>query len=114
MDSIDKILSLPMVLLHQDLDGCNIMVDDSSNVVGTVDWAEAEVGPFGSALTARYADYDDLYRQFWHKLEEEIGGFSHVQLDIIKGARALGLSRSYAVPRSMNRQPESVPIGDDD
>ena len=49
--SMDDILSLPMVLLHRDFGTCNIIVNKyTCNLFGVVDWAEAEVCPFGLNL----------------------------------------------------------------
>lgn len=48
---MDDILSLPMVLLHRDLGSCNIIVDEATcRLIGVIDWAEAEVCPFGLNL----------------------------------------------------------------
>jgi hypothetical protein len=48
---MEVVLSLPMVLLHRDLGTCNIMVDGTScRLAGIIDWAEAEIGPFGQNL----------------------------------------------------------------
>lgn len=51
IQSMDAVLSLPMVLLHRDFGTCNIKVDDKScHLAGVIDWAEAEIGPFGLNL----------------------------------------------------------------
>lgn len=53
IDSVDAILSLPMVFFHQDFGDSNIMVDETTcHLVGVIDWAEAEIGPFGLNLSA--------------------------------------------------------------
>ena len=45
---MEAILSLPMVLLHRDF---GIMVDGMScHLTGIIDWAEAEICPFGQNL----------------------------------------------------------------
>jgi aminoglycoside phosphotransferase (APT) family kinase protein len=70
-----------MVLLHEDFGDCNIMVDETScNIVGVVDWAEAEIAPFGLNLYSHqrliskihlkngwigYDDYAMLEETFW-------------------------------------------------
>lgn len=80
LDSIKAIVSLPMVLLHRDFNDCNIMVDETScHLTGIIDWAEAEIGPFGLNLYSlegltgtlhlkdgwrRYEDYGLLYDSF--------------------------------------------------
>lgn len=49
--SLPRILSLPMVLLHKDFGDCNIIVEaESCRLVGVIDWAEADIGPFGTNL----------------------------------------------------------------
>jgi aminoglycoside/choline kinase family phosphotransferase len=76
--SLASILSLPMVLVHEDFGDCNIMVqEESCHLVGVIDWAEAEIAPFDTNLHSlqdltskfhlskgwiRYEDYDDLAR----------------------------------------------------
>jgi len=51
LSSMEAILSLPMVLLHRDFSSCNIMVDGTScHLTGVIDWAEAEICPFGQNL----------------------------------------------------------------
>jgi len=48
---METILSLPMVLLHYDFGTCNIMVDGTSCcLTRIIDWAEAEISPFGQNL----------------------------------------------------------------
>ncbi|KAI1127609.1 hypothetical protein F5Y10DRAFT_292660 [Nemania abortiva] len=130
IDSIDDILSLPMVLLHRDLSSCNIIVDEvTCHLVGVIDWAEAEVCPFGlnlhslQALTGklhlrngwmRYADYDTLHDYFWKTFEEEVGGLSYYELRIIKLARVLGLLLSDGFTSRLANEPKPVPISHDE
>ncbi|KAK1767837.1 hypothetical protein QBC33DRAFT_610929 [Phialemonium atrogriseum] len=112
-DSMDDILSLPMVLLHRDFGSCNIMVDEATcHLVGFIDWAEAQVCPFGlnlhslQSLTGkphlrngrtRFGDYDTLQ-----------------DLRTIKLARALGLLLSRGFTSRLANKPEPEPIGDDE
>ncbi len=130
IDSMDDILSLPMVLLHRDLSSYNIMVDEAtSHLVGVVDWAEAEVCPFGlnlhslQSLTGklhqhngwtRFEDYDTLHKVFWESFKREVGGLSDDQLRSIKLARSLGLLLSSGFTCRLANEPEPVPIGDDE
>ncbi|KAH8746624.1 hypothetical protein F5883DRAFT_253920 [Diaporthe sp. PMI_573] len=130
IDSMDDILSLPMVLLHRDLGSCNIMVDEATcHLVGVIDWAEAEVCPFGlnlhslQSLTGklhlrngwtRFGDYDNLQDVFWERFKREVGGLSDDQLRSIKLARALGLLLSRGFTSRLANEPEPVPIGDDE
>ncbi|EFR03714.1 hypothetical protein MGYG_06711 [Nannizzia gypsea CBS 118893] len=89
LTSLPAILSLPMVLLHKDFGVGNIIVDEAScNIAGVVDWAEAEIAPFGLNLHAhqrlickvhlktgwaRYDDYDMLEDTFWTTFSREAG-----------------------------------------
>lgn len=53
LGSMEAILSLPMVLLHRDFGTGNIMADGiSCHLTGIIDWAEAEICPFGQNLQA--------------------------------------------------------------
>ncbi|KAI0851718.1 hypothetical protein F5Y00DRAFT_229078 [Daldinia vernicosa] len=72
VDSIDAVLSLPMVLLHRDLGTCNIIVDETScHLVGVVDWAEAEICPFGLNLHSLEALTGKLHlRDGWRQYED--------------------------------------------
>lgn len=130
IDSMDDILSLPMVLLHRDLGSCNIMVDEATcHLVGVIDWAAAEVCLFGlnlhslQSLTGklhlrngwtRFGDYDNLQDVFWERFKREVGGLSDDQLCLIKLARALGLLLSRGFTSRLANEPEPVPIGDDE
>ncbi|KAJ2891192.1 hypothetical protein MKZ38_000768 [Zalerion maritima] len=130
IDSMDDILSLPMVLLHRNFGTCNIMVDKATcHLVGIVDWAEAKICPFGlnlhslQSLTGklhlrngwtRFEDYDTLQDVFWERFKQEIGGLSNYQLRTIKLARALGLLLSRGFTSRLANESEPAPIGDDE
>ncbi|KAK3339417.1 hypothetical protein B0H65DRAFT_511635 [Neurospora tetraspora] len=130
IDAIDDILSLPMVLLHRDFGACNIIVDEATcHLVGVIDWAEAEVCPFGLNLHSlgfltgklhlrngwtRYEDYHVLQDTFWERFKEEVGGLSDDQLRTIKLAGALGLLLSSGFTSRLANKPKPVPIGDDE
>ena len=131
IDSMDDILSLlPMVLLHRDLGSCNILVDEATcHLTGVIDWAEAEVCPFGLNLHSlqpltgklhlrkgwtRYKDYDALQAILWSRFKLEVGDLSDDQLRLIKLARALGLLLSQGFTSRLSNEPEPVPIGDDE
>ncbi|KAK4073628.1 hypothetical protein Trihar35433_3102 [Trichoderma harzianum] len=127
--SIDDVLSLPMVLLHRDFSTCNIMVDETScHLVGVIDWAEAEICPFGLNLDSiqsftgkldyrdgwsRYQDYADLQDTFWNVFREEVGGLAEVEIQAIKLARITGLLLSHGFTRRLANEPPAVPIRDD-
>ncbi|KAB5572643.1 hypothetical protein GE09DRAFT_1100341 [Coniochaeta sp. 2T2.1] len=127
--SLPSILSLPMVLLHKEFGDCNIMVEEEScRLVGVIDWAEAEIGPFGTNLHSlqgpmsklhlkngrvRYEDYDDLARSFWETFSNEVGGLSDDTIRAIKAVRVLGLLRSRGFTSRLANMPKPVPIKDD-
>ncbi|KAK5998058.1 hypothetical protein PT974_00429 [Cladobotryum mycophilum] len=130
LDEIDSIMSLPMVLTHQDFGTCNIMVDATTcNLVGVLDWAEAEICPFGLNLQilqsftgklhlrngwSRYEDYNNLQNVFWGTFRDEVGGLTDDQMRIIRLARILGLLISDGFTSRMANEPEPVPIGNDE
>lgn len=70
-----------------------------------IDWAEAEVGPFGQnfyslqALTGtlhlktgwrRYEDYGALHEIFWRTLQDEVGYLSAETMETIMSANFMG------------------------
>ncbi|KAH6839417.1 hypothetical protein B0I37DRAFT_233732 [Chaetomium sp. MPI-CAGE-AT-0009] len=128
--ALPSIYSLPMVLLHKDFGDCNIMVEDETcHLVGVIDWAEAEIGPFGTNLHSlqdlisklhlkngwiRYEDYDDLVGTFWKTLSDEVGGLEEDTIKAIRAARVLGLLRSWAFTSRLANEPAPVPIKDDE
>ncbi|KAL2377053.1 hypothetical protein RJZ90_007040 [Blastomyces dermatitidis] len=130
LNSLRSILSLPMVLLHKDFGVCNIMVDEvSCNLVGVIDWAEAEIAPFGLNLHShqrliskvhlkngwiRYNDYILLEDIFWSTFREEAGGLSDETIRIIKSARVVGLLLSCGFTPRLVNMPEPVPIQEDE
>jgi hypothetical protein len=130
IDSMHDILSLPMVLLHGDLRYSNIIVDEAScHLVGVIDWAEAEICPFGLNLNSlqsltgklhlrngwtRYEDYDALQVIFWDRFKREVGGLSNDKLRTIKLARALGVLLSRGFTSRLANEADPVPIGDDE
>lgn len=71
LKSLDSLDLLPIVLNHGDVVSSNIMVDPATfNLVGLVDWAEAEHLPFGTCLyglenfLGYMADPGSRYREF--------------------------------------------------
>ncbi|KAI1418935.1 hypothetical protein F5Y12DRAFT_789479 [Xylaria sp. FL1777] len=130
IDSIDDILSLPMVFLHRDLGTCNLIVDKGTcRLVGVIDWAEAEVCPFGLNLHSLqflsgklhlrngwslFNNHDNLQKVFWETFQREVGTLSDHQLRSIKLARALGLLLSSGFTSRLANEPEPVPIGADE
>ncbi|TVY40857.1 hypothetical protein LSUB1_G004611 [Lachnellula subtilissima] len=88
VDNMHNITSLPWVLTHGDLVPGNIMLSPSSgHLTGLVDWAEAEVLPFGLCLygleeilgemTEDGWEYhpaaEELREVFWRELGEGVG-----------------------------------------
>ncbi|KXX83352.1 hypothetical protein MMYC01_200087 [Madurella mycetomatis] len=130
LNAIPAILSLPMVLLHKDFGTCNIMVDNTScHLVGVIDWAEAEIGPFGLNLHSvqpliskfhlrdgwiKYDDYDILQETFWSIFRGEVGGLSEETIRAIESARVMGLLLSRGFTSRLANMPEPVPIRDDE
>ncbi|MCJ1377781.1 hypothetical protein MMC17_000877 [Xylographa soralifera] len=130
LSSMEAILSLPMVLLHHDLGTCNIMVDGTScHLTGIIDWAEAEICPFGQnldslqALTGalhlkngwrRYEGYEALQDTFWSTFQDEVGDLSAEIMKTIKTARIMGLLRSHGFTRRLANMPPATPIRDDE
>ena len=132
LEALPRILALPMVLLYKDFGDCNIMVDEETcRLVGVIDWAEAEIGPFGTNLHSlqglmsklhlrdgwiRYEDYDDLVRVFWGTFSDEVGEgeLGEEVAGAIKAARVLGLLRSSGFTSRLANMPEPVPIRDDE
>jgi hypothetical protein len=130
LDSMDAVLSLPMVLLHRDFNSCNIMVDSSScHLTGVIDWAEAEICPFGQNLYAlevftgtlhlkngwrRYDDYEVLRDTFWSTFQHEAGGISSDTVKTIRISRIMGLLRSSGFTIRLANAPPATPISDDE
>ncbi|KAL4898761.1 hypothetical protein BDV59DRAFT_207006 [Aspergillus ambiguus] len=130
ISSLPCIFSLPMVLLHKDFGVCNIMVNETScNLVGVVDWAEAEVAPFGLNLHShqrliskvhlktgwvRYDDYSRLEDIFWSTFSTEAGGLGNETVETIKAARIVGLLLSRGFTSRLPNASEPVPIRDDE
>ena len=127
---MEEILSLPMVLLHGDFSTCNIMVDGTScHLAGIIDWAEAEVCPFGQnlhslqALTGplhlengwrRYDGYGALQDTFWTTFQDEVGDLSAETMKTIKTARIIGLMRSRGFTKRLANMPPATLIRDDE
>lgn len=119
-----------MVLLHKDFGDSNIIVNETScTLVGVIDWAEAEVAPFGLNLYShqrliskihlktgwvRYDDYAILEEIFWNTFSEEAGGLSNNIIRAIKSARIMGVLLSRGFTSRLANMPKPVPIRDDE
>ncbi|GES63522.1 hypothetical protein ATEIFO6365_0007020900 [Aspergillus terreus] len=130
ISSLPSIFSLPMVLLHKDFGVRNIIVNETScNLVGVVDWAGAEVAPFGLNLHShqrliskihlktgwvRYDDYTILEDIFWSTFNKEAGGLGNETIETIKAARIVGLLLSRGFTSRLPNAPAPVPIRDDE
>ena len=102
-------MSLPSVLVHPDFNSGNLMVNSTGDqLTGVVDWANAELGPFGQNLASiefltgalhfqrgwrRYPDYHALHNIFWSTIRDEVEGLQEEKVHIIKKARIVGLLR---------------------
>ncbi|KAI1314273.1 hypothetical protein F5Y03DRAFT_336620 [Xylaria venustula] len=130
LDFIPAIFSLPMVLLHRDFGNCNIIVDDvSCHLTGVVDWAEAEIEPFGLNLYSiqpfmgkfhlkngwiRYDDYNILQETFWSVFCREVGGLRNDIIEVIHSARVVGLLLSKGFTSRLANMPKPEPIQDNE
>lgn len=118
-----------MVLLHNDFGSFNMLVDENScNLLGVIDWAEAEIGPFGINLYAhdrliskihlkhgwsRYDDYRLLDEIFWTTFSQETG-VDNETINSIKAARIAGVLLWLGFTSRLPNEPKPVPISDDD
>ena len=118
-----------MVLLHKNFGMCNVMVDaDNNHLVGIIDWAEAEIGLFGTNLHSlqqfmskyrlgigwiRYGNYDTLNSDFWNILCAETGGLEEGTIRTIKSAMIVGLLLSHGFTSRLANMPKPEPIRDD-
>ncbi|KAF2225286.1 hypothetical protein BDZ85DRAFT_91353 [Elsinoe ampelina] len=128
--SLPTVFRLPMVLLHKDFNECNILVHPTTcHLAGVIDWAEAEIGPFGTNLHSlqglmsklhlrdgwvRYEDYDDLVRAFWGTFGAETGVQDDETVRAIRTARAVGLLRSRGFAGRIGGGAAPEPIRDDE
>lgn len=119
IDSIDAIFSLPLVLLHKDFNAYNIIIDETTyHLVGVVDWAKAEIGPFGvnlhslQSLTGkldlqngwvRYSDHNNLQHVFWTTFRDEVGGLTDECVNAIRLTRITGLLLSRGLDSRLAR-----------
>lgn len=109
VDNLDAVFSLlPITLVHLDLHGTNTLVDpDTCHLTAVIDWAGAEIAPFGVHLEAlqtytghlhlrdgwiRYDDYEQLHATFWGAFWVEVGGFPTRDVaSALESAKVLGL-----------------------
>ncbi|PVH86895.1 hypothetical protein DL98DRAFT_287422 [Cadophora sp. DSE1049] len=105
--NLSDIEALPRVLTHGDIVAANIIVDPPSGALsGLVDWAEAEILPFGVCLYGleemlgeitptgfQYRpDAEDLRALFWAELKRNIPAIGQSRvLDAVNLARDLGV-----------------------
>lgn len=107
---LDELMhALPWTLTHDDLSSMNMLLnEETGQLEGVVDWAEAAIWPFGKALWG-LEDLlgcggsdgwvwlgDEHHRQlFCTTFSAEVGGLSTEQYRLIEGARVLGLLLRY-------------------
>ncbi|KAF4547157.1 Hypothetical protein D9617_56g096200 [Elsinoe fawcettii] len=127
---LDAIMDLPQVLLHKDFGDCNIMVHPQFyQLTGVIDWAEAEICPFGQNLHRiehlmgkvdlktgwhRLVDHAALSDAFWTSFLTAAIGVTGDMLHTIKTARVMGVLLAYGFTKRLANMPEPVPIGDDE
>ncbi|KAF4448111.1 Mus38-like protein [Fusarium austroafricanum] len=106
---LPRIFTLPFVITHGDLNETNILVDNAGCISGVIDWAEADIYPFGISLWALenilgYMDssgwhYHDnakeLRDEFWRIFEIDIGDIQEEVKENIRFARMVGLFLRY-------------------
>lgn len=106
------------------------MVDaNDSHLVGIIDWAEAEIGPFGTNLHSlqqfmskyslgvgwiRYENYNTLNKNFWNIFSAEAGDLDEQTIQTIKSAIIVGLLLSHGFTSRLANMPEPEPIRDDE
>ncbi|KHN97443.1 uncharacterized protein MAM_04458 [Metarhizium album ARSEF 1941] len=119
-----------MVLLHKDFGTCNILVDEvTCHLTGVIDWAEADICPFGlnlyslQSLTGklhlrdgwvRYDDYDSLDHVLWTTFIGQVGGLTSKCIEAIRLASVTGLLLSRGFTSRLANEPQPGPIGDDE
>jgi len=130
LDHLDLVFSLPMVLLHRDFGTSNILVEDKTcHLTSVIDWAEAEVSPFGQNLHSleaftsslnlqqgwkRYDDYKDLQVSFWDTFGNEVGkSFTQETKKAIETSRVIGLLFSRGFTKRLANAAPPTPISDD-
>ncbi|KAK2747501.1 hypothetical protein FQN57_001993 [Myotisia sp. PD_48] len=97
-------------LCHGDLNEMNLLVDeDTGNLTGVVDWAEASIQPFGISLWGLetllgfsdqngfhyYSSSMDLENAFWTAFRDEAGGLSEDDKKCIHLSRRVGILLRY-------------------
>lgn len=109
---------------------CNVMVDANDNhLVGVIDWAEAEIGPFGTNLHSlqqfmskyrlgvgwiRYDYYDALSETFWSILSADVGAIEEEMIRTIKYAMIVGILLSHGFTSRLANMQKPEPIRDDE
>ena len=127
LDQMDSVMSLPMVLLHRDIGSSNVLVsEDTCHLTGVIDWAEAEVCPFGQNLHSleaftgavhlrngwrKYADYKDLQTVFWATFTAEIGSELSLQSrNAVETSRVMGLLLDWGFTKRLGNMEPPRPI----
>lgn len=107
----DILQSLPWVLTHGDVEPLNLLLDeDTAQLRGVVDWADASVLPFGTDLTGldavlgysnengwhwRVEDVPSHHRAFRDVFLTEVGSLGSATYNDIEDARVLSLFLRY-------------------
>lgn len=106
------------------------MLDEAScPSTGVIDWAKAEICPFGQNLSSlqsligtlhlkngwrRYPNYAALQNVFWGTFRDEVGELSAETTRSIETARIMGLLLSRGFTRRLANMAPATPIGDDE
>ncbi len=130
LDEIEKVMALPMVLLHRDFSDVNIMVDETEcHLTGVIDWAEADIGPFGLNLYfvrglmgrmhlktgwSRFEDYEALQDTFWGILRAEVGELAGGTMETMRSAEVMGILLCHGFTSRLGNKSPPTPIGDDE
>lgn len=116
-----------MVLAHGDLCAMNIIVDaQTHNITGLIDWVEAAILPFETAIWGvfntlgwmgpknwQFHDrYEDLEELFWQTFQEIAGRLSETTIQSILLARRLGFFLRYGFQWSVDGAPTPIEEAD--
>ncbi|KAL8354431.1 hypothetical protein RB601_004025 [Gaeumannomyces tritici] len=108
-DSFTRLFSLPWVITHVDLNETNILVDDTGAITAIIDWADAEMLPFGMSLWGLenilgymdgtgwhyHGNAQELRDEFWRVFKASVGGVGEEAMAAIRIARMVGLFMRY-------------------
>ncbi|KAL8944295.1 MAG: hypothetical protein Q9211_000635 [Gyalolechia sp. 1 TL-2023] len=106
--NLDQLKNLPLFISHFDLNDVNIMVDDSCEVSGLVDWELSTPLPFGMGLSRIHTlageyseqkfymppEFEEAEKAFWQEIwagiPQSVCEFLHANLEAVQSAVTLG------------------------